>query len=69
MSYKKQIVDTMKRLYTNKFISIRDGNVSFKPKGADYFYISAGQVKKMRLIVTKLLKYILDKIRIFQVIV
>ena len=32
MSIKKHIVDTMKKLYKNKYISIRDGNVSFKPK-------------------------------------
>lgn len=56
MSYKKQIVDTMKRLYNNKFISIRDGNVSFKPKGADYFYISAGQVKKNEINCDQVLK-------------
>ena len=49
MSYKKHIVDTMKRLYNNKYISIRDGNVSFKPKNEDFFYISAGQVKKSEL--------------------
>ena len=36
----------MKRLYTNKYISIRDGNVSFKPKFEHFFYISAGSVKK-----------------------
>ena len=46
MSYKKHIVDVMKRLYNNKFISIRDGNVSFKPKFENYFYISAGSIKK-----------------------
>lgn len=46
MSYKKHIVDTMKRLYDNKFISIRDGNVSFKPKNEQFFYISAGSIKK-----------------------
>ncbi len=46
MSFKKHIVDTMKKLYTNKFISIRDGNVSFKPKNENFFYISAGSVKK-----------------------
>ena len=46
MSYKKHIVDTMKRLYNNKFISIRDGNVSFKPRNESFFYISAGQVRK-----------------------
>lgn len=46
MSVKKHIVDTMKRLYNNSYISIRDGNVSFKPKNENYFYISAGSVKK-----------------------
>ncbi len=46
MSVKKHIVDTMKRLYNNKYISIRDGNVSFKPKNENYFYISAGSVRK-----------------------
>lgn len=46
MSCKKHIVDTMKRLYNNKYISIRDGNVSFKPKNENFFYISAGSVKK-----------------------
>ena len=48
MSYKKHIVDVMKRLYNNKFISVRDGNVSFKPKFENYFYISAGSIKKMK---------------------
>lgn len=56
MSYKKHIVDTMKRLYNNKFISIRDGNVSFKPKGADYFYISAGQVRKNEINTDQVIK-------------
>jgi ribulose-5-phosphate 4-epimerase/fuculose-1-phosphate aldolase len=46
MSYKKHIVDTMKRLYNNKYISIRDGNISFKPKNENFFYISASSVKK-----------------------
>jgi ribulose-5-phosphate 4-epimerase/fuculose-1-phosphate aldolase len=46
MSRRKHIVDTVKRLYESRFISIRDGNVSFKPKNEPFFYISAGQVKK-----------------------
>ena len=49
MSYKKHITDTMKRLYNNKYISIRDGNISFKPKNENFFYISAGSVKKNNL--------------------
>lgn len=46
MSVKKHIVDTMKHLYKKKLISARDGNVSFKPKNSNYFYISAGSIKK-----------------------
>ena len=46
MSYKKHIVDTMKKLYSKKYISARDGNVSFKPKNENFFYISAGSIKK-----------------------
>ena len=46
MSVKKHIVDTMKHLYNKKLISARDGNVSFKPKNSNYFYISAGSIKK-----------------------
>tara|TARA_B100001093_G_C26468964_1_gene859735 strand:- start:102 stop:707 length:606 start_codon:yes stop_codon:yes gene_type:complete len=46
MSYKRHIINAMNQLYNNKFISIRDGNVSFKPKNEKYFYISAGSIKK-----------------------
>ena len=46
MSYKKHIVDTMKKLYSKNYISARDGNVSFKPKNENFFYISAGSIKK-----------------------
>ena len=46
MSVKKHIVDCMKLLYKSKYISMRDGNVSFKPKNSNYFYISAGSIKK-----------------------
>lgn len=56
MSYKKHIVDTMKRLYNSRFISIRDGNVSFKPKNEPFFYISAGQVKKNEINMDQVVK-------------
>ena len=46
MSYKKHIVDTMKRLFTNKYISIRDGNISFKPKNENFLYFSRIRSKK-----------------------
>ena len=56
MSLKKHIVDTMKQLYKKKYISIRDGNVSFKPKNENFFLISAGSVKKNELNVDQILK-------------
>tara|TARA_A100001035_G_C27786980_1_gene504954 strand:+ start:4550 stop:5131 length:582 start_codon:yes stop_codon:yes gene_type:complete len=43
---KKHIIDAMKYLYNKNYISIRDGNISYKPKNEKYFYISAGGVKK-----------------------
>ena len=46
MSCKKDIIKTMKKLYKKELISVRDGNVSFKPKNEDCFFISAGSVKK-----------------------
>ena len=61
MSYKKHIVDTMKRLYKSRFISIRDGNVSFKPKNESFFYISAGQVKKNELNIDQVIKVHFNK--------
>ena len=42
----KQISTIMKYLFSNKLISARDGNVSFKPKNEDHFFISPSQVKK-----------------------
>lgn len=61
MSVKKHIVDTMKRLYNNKYISIRDGNVSFKPKYENFFYISAGSVKKNEINEDQIIKVRFDK--------
>ena len=46
MFSKKLIIDSMSRLYKNKYITLRDGNISFKPKNKPYFYISAGSIKK-----------------------
>lgn len=61
MSIKKHIVDTMKKLYLNKYISIRDGNVSFKPKHENFFYISAGGVKKNEINEDQIIKVNFDK--------
>ena len=42
MNIKQKIADSMKLLYNKNYITLRDGNVSFKPRNKDYFYISAG---------------------------
>ena len=59
-SNKKIIVETMKMLYNKKFISPRDGNISFKPKNKNYFYISAGSVKKKDLNEDQIIKVDFD---------
>ena len=46
MNIKQKIADSMKLLYNKNYITLRDGNVSFKPRNKDYFYISAGSVLK-----------------------
>ena len=61
MISKKIIVETMKRLYTNRFISIRDGNISFKPKNENYFYISAGSIKKNEIDIDQVIKVNFEK--------
>tara|TARA_B100001093_G_scaffold147265_1_gene139998 strand:+ start:2932 stop:3522 length:591 start_codon:yes stop_codon:yes gene_type:complete len=63
MSYKKDIIKTMKKLYQNNMISIRDGNVSFKPKNEDCFYISAGSVKKNLMSEDQVIKVKFDKMK------
>ena len=44
MNIKQKIADSMKLLYNKNYITLRDGNISFKPRNKDYFYISAGSV-------------------------
>ena len=40
MFARKYIVDCMKNLYNSKYITARDGNVSFKPKNANLTNLS-----------------------------
>tara|TARA_B100000424_G_scaffold271692_1_gene275877 strand:+ start:3495 stop:4088 length:594 start_codon:yes stop_codon:yes gene_type:complete len=61
MSVKKHIVDTMKQLYNKKYISIRDGNVSFKPKNENFFYISAGNIRKNEINEDQIIKVKFDQ--------
>ena len=60
MSAKKHLVDTMKKLYSQGHISMRDGNISFKPKNSEYFYISAGSVKKDELSLDQIIRVDFD---------
>jgi L-fuculose-phosphate aldolase len=63
MSCKKDIIKTMKKLYKKELISVRDGNVSFKPKNEDCFYISAGSVKKHLMSEDQVIKVNFDKMK------
>jgi len=63
MSCKKDIIKTMKKLYKKEFISVRDGNVSFKPKNENCFYISAGSVKKHLMSEDQVIKVEFDKMK------
>jgi len=60
MSFKQQIIDNMKLLYQRKQITLRDGNISFKPRNQDYFYITAGSVLKDRLTHEQIVKVDFD---------
>ena len=46
----------MKLLYNKNYITLRDGNVSFKPRNKDYFYISAGSVLKNTITPEQIIK-------------
>ena len=65
MSVKKHIVDAMKHLYNQKYISIRDGNVSFKPKYEKFFFISAGSVKKNEINEDQIINVTFDDDKIY----
>lgn len=43
---RKDLVNAMRSLYTNGFVTMRDGNVSYKPKQSNYFLITAGGIQK-----------------------
>lgn len=49
MKFRKHVCYYMKKLYDNKMITIRDGNISYKPKNENFFYISPGSIKKNNL--------------------
>ena len=61
MSIQKNIIKTMKLLYKKNYITMRDGNISFKPKNKDFFYLTAGSVKKNELQPNQIIKINFDK--------
>ena len=44
-----QICELLQDAYNKNWITSRDGNISWKPKGADYFYITPSGVRKQDL--------------------
>ena len=49
MAHKARIINAMRRLYDKGYIAARDGNISFKPTNKNFFYITAGSVRKDEL--------------------
>ena len=61
MYHRRLVADIMKEVYAKNMISKFDGNVSFKPKHANYFYITAGSVRKDIITHDQILKVCFDK--------
>jgi len=43
------ICELLRDAYSNNWITSRDGNISWKPEGSDYFYITPSGVRKQEL--------------------
>ena len=61
MSISQNLIRNMKYLYEKKLITIRDGNISFKPRNKDYFYITAGSVPKNNMSSNQIIKVYFDQ--------
>ena len=59
---KKEVVDAMRILYEKSLVSSRDGNISFKPKNGNFFYITPSQVKKNNLTEDQLIRVTFDNV-------
>ena len=60
MFNKSYVSKAMTNLYKKRLITLRDGNLSYKPKNKNYFYISAGSVKKDHLNEDQIIKVEFD---------
>ena len=65
MNISQKLITSMKQLYEKKLITLRDGNISFKQKNKDYFYITAGSVEKNNMIPNQILKVYFNKENVY----
>tara|TARA_Y100000816_G_C26094002_1_gene578573 strand:+ start:233 stop:832 length:600 start_codon:yes stop_codon:yes gene_type:complete len=63
MSIQNILTSQMKNLYKKKYISPRDGNISFKPRNSDYFYITAGSVLKPKMTNEHIVKVFFNNVK------
>ena len=63
MSIQNILTSQMKNLYKKKYISPRDGNISFKPRNSDYFYITAGSVLKLKMTNEHIVKVFFNNVK------
>lgn len=61
MSISQKLIRNMKYLYDQKYITLRDGNISFKPRNKNYFYITAGSVLKNNMTPEQIIKVYFDE--------
>ena len=61
MSISQKLIRNMKYLYDQKYITLRDGNISFKPRNKNYFYITAGSVLKNSMTPEQIIKVYFDE--------
>lgn len=54
--HKKHLANIMKTIYTKGYITIRDGNISYKPKDSNFFLITAGGIKKNEMTEEQVIK-------------
>ena len=65
MHISQKLITNMKYLYEKKLITLRDGNISFKPKNKDYFYITAGSVEKNNMTPNQIIKVYFNKDNVY----
>ena len=54
--HKTHLANIMKTIYNRGYVTLRDGNISYKPKLSDFFLITAGGVKKNQITEEQIIK-------------